>query len=104
MSRLKLFLSAVCAVGLTASHGLSQPPGPGKKPLVDMGKEKVERGPKQMVAESAPAPREVAENPPVEPGKVKWHKSFADACAASKKSGKPSLLFQLLGRLDQRFT
>jgi hypothetical protein len=43
------------------------------------------------------------ENPKVEPGAVKWHDSLAAACAAAKKSGKPVLLFQMLGRLDQRF-
>lgn len=45
-----------------------------------------------------------AENPKVEPGKVNWHDDFAAACKASQQSGKPVLLFQLLGQLDQRFT
>jgi len=44
------------------------------------------------------------ENPRVEPGKVRWHDDFAAARAAGRDSGKPVLLFQLLGRLDQRFT
>jgi hypothetical protein len=43
-------------------------------------------------------------NPQVEPGKVIWHTDFAAACKASRHSGKPVLLFQLLGQLDQRFT
>lgn len=43
-------------------------------------------------------------NPNVEPGLVNWHPDFETACAASKKSGKPVLLFHLLGKLDQRFT
>jgi hypothetical protein len=43
-------------------------------------------------------------NPLVEPGKVRWHGDFASACAASSESGKPVLLFQLLGELDHRFT
>jgi hypothetical protein len=42
-------------------------------------------------------------NPKVEPGKVRWHKTFADACAAAKKSNKPVLLFQMMGNLDERF-
>ena len=96
-------INALCALGLTASHAWSQPPAPGKPPM-SRGKEIIESGPKKVVAESAPAPREVAENPTVEPGKVKWHKSFADARAAAKESGKPVLHFQLMGRLDQRFT
>jgi len=45
-----------------------------------------------------------SENPRVEPGKVHWHDDFAAACQASRQSGKPVLLFQLLGQLDQRFT
>lgn len=45
-----------------------------------------------------------SENPKVEPGKVNWHVDFAAACEASQQSGKPVLLFQLLGQLDQRFT
>ena len=42
-------------------------------------------------------------NPKVEPGKVRWHKNFEAACAAARKSGKPVLLFQLMGKLDDRF-
>ena len=40
----------------------------------------------------------------VAPGRVRWHADFEAACAAAKKSGKPVLLFQLLGQLDERFT
>lgn len=49
---------------------------------------------------------EVAVDPardPVEPGLVPWHASYAAACAAAAESGKPVLLFQLLGRLDDAF-
>ena len=42
-------------------------------------------------------------NPRVEPGKVRWHKDFDAAKAASKKSGNPVLLFQMIGKLDERF-
>jgi hypothetical protein len=103
MNRIKLFLSALCALGLAAPSAQSQPPAP-EKPPVDKGKKTIEFGPKKVVVESAPAPREVSENPTVEPGKVKWHKSFAEARAAAKRSGKPVLLFQLMGKLDQQFT
>ncbi len=44
------------------------------------------------------------DNPAVQPGLVNWHPDFETACSASKKSGKPVLLFHLLGKLDQRFT
>jgi hypothetical protein len=42
-------------------------------------------------------------NPKVTPGKVNWHTSLADACAAARKSGKPVLLFQMMGKLDDKF-
>ncbi len=43
------------------------------------------------------------DNPEVEPGNVRWHADFAAACEASRKSGKPVLLFQMMGNLDDRF-
>lgn len=43
------------------------------------------------------------ENPVVPAGLVKWHKSFDDAKVASKKSGKPVLLFHMMGQLDRQF-
>jgi len=42
-------------------------------------------------------------NPKVQPGKVRWHDSLASACMASAKSGKPVLLFQMMGKLDDEF-
>ncbi len=53
-----------------------------------------------------PAPTtdaETATNPTVDPGAVRWHDDLTAARAASRESGKPVLLFQLLGRLDQEF-
>jgi hypothetical protein len=49
-----------------------------------------------------PAVTETA-NPQVRPGRVRWHADFSAACAAGRSSGKPVLLFQMLGRLDQKF-
>jgi hypothetical protein len=43
------------------------------------------------------------QNPTVSAGLLHWHKSFKDACAAAQRSGKPVILFQMLGRLDQEF-
>jgi hypothetical protein len=55
----------------------------------------------------APAPRAVAvaetDNPRVEPGKVKWHATIADAHAAAQKSGRPVLVFHMMGQLDRQF-
>jgi hypothetical protein len=42
-------------------------------------------------------------NPKVQPGLVRWHPSLEAACTAAKKSGKPVLLFQMMGRLDEQF-
>ena len=44
------------------------------------------------------------DNPRVVPGKVNWHDDVGTAIAAAKSSGKPILVFHLLGNLDQRFT
>jgi hypothetical protein len=44
-----------------------------------------------------------SDNPKVAPGKVVWHADLAAAEAAAKKSGKPVLLFQMMGRLDHKF-
>jgi hypothetical protein len=63
----------------------------------------IEAAPKAVVATSAPAKMDSFVNPKVAPGKVSWHPDFEAACAASKKSGKPVLLFQLLGKLDDQF-
>jgi hypothetical protein len=58
--------------------------------------------PKAAESKSAAA-KSVGENPTVEPGLVKWHTDFAAACKAAEKSGKPVLLFQMLGRMDRHF-
>jgi hypothetical protein len=42
-------------------------------------------------------------NPAAPPGRVRWHADFAAACTASRASSKPVFLFQMMGRLDQRF-
>jgi hypothetical protein len=43
------------------------------------------------------------DNPRVAPGKVRWHSSFAAAQVAAQKSGKPVLLFHMMGQLDRQF-
>ena len=58
-----------------------------------------------LAARSAVAPQAAGaafENPKVKPGKVTWHADFATACAASAKSKKPVLLFQMMGKLDDK--
>ncbi len=69
---------------------------PVKLMLADLRKGEVEMPIKR---DSAPAPKEGA----VAPGKVNWHASFDKAVEAAAKSGKPVLLFQMLGKLDQEW-
>jgi hypothetical protein len=87
--------------------GMAQiaPAQPAAKPA--LGKLEIERPTEQLLAKpsnlsTVPAV-ETFVNPKVEPGKIHWHDSFATACTASKTSGKPVLLFQMMGNLNQRF-
>jgi hypothetical protein len=83
-----------------------------QRPL-DVGKRAIEAAPKKLLAQatstapSAPAAtalsRHGRENPKVQPGLVHWHPAIADACAAARRSGKPVLLFQMMGNLDEKF-
>jgi hypothetical protein len=70
-------------------------------------RKRVEPAVSSVVAGTAPASTSVTptdlNNPIVEPGKVKWHKTLAEAQAASEKSGKPVLLFHMMGQLDKQF-
>jgi hypothetical protein len=95
---------------LVPAHHAAEPP-----PARDLDKNRIERpvenlvrGPKTAIE---PANHQTATkaaagdfvNPKVEPGKVKWHAGFEAACAAAAKSGKPVLLFQMMGKLDDQF-
>lgn len=65
----------------------------------------IERPTKNLVetrSGAAPTADELT-NPKVKPGLITWHPTFADACQAAQKSGKPVLLFQLMGKLDNQF-
>ena len=82
-------------------------PPPRKIAMKDFSKFVIESPAKDILAKqtnTATVPSgEPFVNPKVQPGKVRWHKTFADACAAAQKSGKPVLLFQMMGKLDERF-
>ena len=64
--------------------------------------EAVNREPAAATASSANSG--TGENPTVEPGDVRWHEDFDQARSAANTSQRPVLLFQMIGRLDQRFT
>ena len=103
LDRGKGSLEAPAKAILARSHApAAQPATPAPTP-----KTRIENPTKALLARraaSAPAvvPPAVA-NPKVQPGKVTWHRTFADACAASGRSGKPVLLFHLMGKLDDQF-
>jgi hypothetical protein len=50
--------------------------------------------------DSSPAPDS---NPTVTPGLVKWHPTLPAAQAAARQSGKPVLVFHMMGQLDKQF-
>lgn len=93
------FLLAFVGAAMLLSAAMAESPAP--KPPVEP----------QLVARAtdpaAPGPAagldKKFKNPHVEPGKVQWHASFEDACKASARSGKPVLLLQMMGKLDQKF-
>ena len=95
MSRTWTRPAAWCVAGvLTVAVNPTTPraadPPPPTKRLVELPT-------KNLVANAVPA------NPTVGAGKVKWHPSLADACAAAKKTGKPVLVFHMMGQLDKQF-
>ncbi len=96
---------------------IATPPAPtgstqlAKRAFPDMSKMGIERPLKSLVRE-VPAPpvalkeledKTSADANKVKPGLVTWHKNFASAKVASAKSGKPVLMFHMMGQLDDRF-
>jgi hypothetical protein len=87
-----------------ATLGAGEPTAPPR--AADRGKRDIETPTERVVADRSggvPAGGEPFVNPKVQPGKVRWHADFAAACKAATKSGKPVLLFQMMGRLDEKF-
>lgn len=60
-------------------------------------------GPATAVVRNSGPTSPADSNPPIRPGKVQWHNTFAEATAAAKKSGKPVLLLHMMGKLDLQF-
>jgi hypothetical protein len=93
--------TAVLAAGHTGAE----------RPIADVTKMSVERPvaavlKRASLAVDKPAvatERPAFSNSAVKPGLVGWHSSFAEACKASRRTHKPVLLFQLLGKLDHQF-
>jgi hypothetical protein len=64
-------------------------------------KKKIEAPTERLVANNSSGGE--FRNPKVKPGNVNWRADFDTACNASRTSGKPVLLFQMMGNLDDRF-
>jgi hypothetical protein len=75
-------------------------------PAAYVRKRAIEQPTEDVVAKSsvtAGAATDAFVNPKVEPGKVVWHPTFAAARKAAAQTGKPVLLFQMMGKLDDQF-
>ena len=55
------------------------------------------------ITSPANAEKPADDNPRVAPGLVKWHTTLAEAKAASERSGRPVLVFHMMGQLDKQF-
>jgi hypothetical protein len=95
-----LLLGGMMVVGAVSGE---EKPAPRPR---DVGKGAIERPVKNVVARTLPEGTSAstpAANPKVEPGKIRWHPSFDAACKAARSSGKPVLLFHMMGKLDDQF-
>jgi hypothetical protein len=98
--------AAVLAASAAEPPAPNSPPDPAAAARRDIGKNAIEAPLKKAIAGPVGAPAAPGGdfiNPKVEPGKVKWHADFEAARAAAAKSGKPVLLFQMMGNLDEQF-
>lgn len=87
---IRIVVASALIVAVGACTSAPPPPGPAEvRPAVPSD-------PRSGVL-SGPA----SANPPIAPGLVPWHAGFEEACAAAKASGRPVLLFDMLGRLDR---
>ncbi len=74
---------------------------------LDVSKKFIETSPKELLEPTAvhhESSLPISDDPQCKPGLVTWHANLQEAKTASRRSGKPILLFQLLGKLDETFT
>jgi hypothetical protein len=100
--------------GSLGSLGFARTPARSYRSYADMSKDRIER-PLESSFQSfgnttfttvRRQPRSTATASDVQhvrPGLVSWHASLAEACDASRQSGKPVLVFQMMGKLDEKF-
>ena len=70
----------------------------------DASKMAIEMPLERLVADTAANEADNVDNPYTQPGLVEWHADLETARLASKESGRPVMVFHLMGPLDQRFT
>jgi hypothetical protein len=103
LASLSVLVASVGAAGLVLTARSYSQVAPGQQPAkakIYVTKSAIETPTENLVAASAST---AFANPKVEPGKVRWHGDFATARSAAARSGKPVLLFQMMGRLDEQF-
>ncbi|HAY80143.1 MAG: hypothetical protein QF918_10240 [Pirellulaceae bacterium] len=108
-----LFVGLLGLCCLPTLRGFADEPDEKKPDALDRSKLVAERPAKKLVSDLEALQQELqrqaraGEQSHVEkvaPGKVKWHADRDQAQAAARRSGKPVMLFQLLGQLDEHFT
>jgi hypothetical protein len=109
ISRIVLALTALLLAVAPGGGGST----PAQLKTADASKLSVELRTKVVLGGTAPMPADLMPypvgepspflNPKVKAGDVRWHATFAEACSASRRTHKPVLLFQLLGKLDDQF-
>jgi hypothetical protein len=105
--------ACLAAIALSAIALATSAQESGRRPLLDMRKDTIESPIKRLIstdtqglpaAAAKPSAKPTGfNNPKVKPGLVNWHADFASACAESRRSGKPVLLFHMMGKLDDGF-
>jgi hypothetical protein len=104
--------SLAALVSLTSISNAAFAQEKSTSPRRDFGKRMIEKPLEQTLAPSAATFEKASAdgagksdfvNPKVAPGQVIWHSSFIEACTSAKTSGKPVFLFQMMGKLDDRF-
>ena len=89
------------ALALTFTAAALADDAPYTAPAPDVGKRAIEAPVERAIAGAAKSVEPA--NPKVRPGLVRWHAGADEAFAAARKSGRPVLVFQLLGNLDDEF-
>jgi len=100
MTTKRTYLTGACITGLLAAACLTVPGLAGDRASLSR-QAPVDTAARTEIA--AKASGESFVNPHVQPGSIRWHGSFQEACQAAKKSHKPVLLFYMMGKLDDLF-